>query len=77
MQRTYNGGMPPLRKTTLNFVAPAWAAAERIAQARGLSLTDAINRAVQFYDLALQAQAEGGDLLIRRPDGQVERIIDL
>lgn len=40
----------------------------------GLSKTDVVNRAIQLYAFVTESQAAGNDLLLRTPEGEVERV---
>jgi hypothetical protein len=57
---------PPLRRLSVNLIEKAEQDLAAVMQARGMSRTDVVNRAVQAYAFMMSVEDEGGDVLIRR-----------
>jgi hypothetical protein len=60
-----HGGGGPLERITVNLVARASRALQRVVDITGDSKTDAINRAIQVYAFLEEIEANGGDVLVR------------
>lgn len=58
----------------VHLIEKASAALVAINQREGLSKTDAVNRAIQLYDLVRTEEANGAQLTLLRPDGALDRI---
>lgn len=59
-------------RTVAVILIPKVAEDLRRTRARsGLSETDIVNRAITLYEFADSEMAEGGELMLRRPDGTV------
>jgi hypothetical protein len=56
------------------LLIPASSEALGKATATGVSKTDVVNRAIQLYAFVTEQQAAGSDLLLRTPEGEVERV---
>jgi len=55
-------------------LAPKAAAALAALCAGGLSKTDAVNRALQVHAFLEEQAADGGEVLIRQPDGTIREV---
>lgn len=63
------------KRVTVNLAPKAASAMEECAKLTGDNVTDVINRALQIYQIALQAQADGGGIHARNPvTGDIERV---
>lgn len=60
-----HGGNGPLERVTVNLVARASRALQKVVDLTGDNKTDAINRAVQVYAYLEEIEAAGGDVYIR------------
>jgi hypothetical protein len=60
-----HGGGGPLERVTVNLVARASRALQRLVDLTGDSKTDAINRAVQVCAFLEEVESNGGDVFIR------------
>jgi len=58
----------------VHLIEKASIALAAINQREGLSKTDAVNRAIQLYDLVRREEADGAVLTLLRPDGSLDRI---
>lgn len=56
------------------LLTPASSDALGKATSNGVSKTDVVNRAIQLYTYVAESQAAGSDLLLRTPEGEVERV---
>jgi hypothetical protein len=64
-----------LIRTTLNLSPGTQTALETAASVSGDSKTNVINKAIRFYARALNADANGGEVLVRqRADADLHRI---
>jgi hypothetical protein len=54
-----------LQRITVNLVARASEALQRVSQRTGDSRTDTINRAIQIYDYLDDVISRGGDVYVR------------
>lgn len=66
---------PKLTRTTINLLPAAVEALVRLAMRYGLSKTQAINHAVVVYAKLSCELEDGSVLLIRRPNGDVDKLI--
>jgi hypothetical protein len=60
-----HGGGGPLERVTVNLVARASRALQRLSDLTGDSKTDSINRAIQVYAYLEEVNANGGDVYVR------------
>jgi hypothetical protein len=60
-----HGGGGPLERVTVNLVARASRALQRVSDLTGDSKTDSINRALQIYAYLEEVSASGGDIYVR------------
>jgi hypothetical protein len=60
-----HGGNGPLERVTVNLIARASRALQRVVDLTGDSKTDAINRAIQVYAYLEEVEANGGEISIR------------
>jgi hypothetical protein len=60
-----HGGGGPLERVTVNLVARASRALQRVSDLTGDSKTDSINRALQVYAYLEEVNANGGDIYVR------------
>ena len=56
---------------TLNLPEPEMAAIDRLSKAKDLSKTAVVRQAIRLYELVDHRLAEGGRLMIRKPNGDV------
>lgn len=63
-----------LVRLTVNLVPRAHAAMLLASEINGLSKTDTVNRALQLYAYVEHTLSDGGELLVRDPDGQLSVI---
>lgn len=61
----------PLTKVSVNFVPRAVDALNAAAERNRDTRTDTLNRAIQVYDVVTREIADGGQLMIKRPDGTI------
>ena len=65
-----------LTRLTVNLIPKADAALELAARVTGLSRTDTVNRALQFYAYMMAVKDNGGEVLIReRKDWKLQRLV--
>lgn len=70
-----HGGGGPLERVTVNLVARASRALQRLIDLTGDSKTDAINRALQVYAFFEEIEANGGDVYVRESkDSDLQRV---
>jgi hypothetical protein len=62
-------------RITTNLIPKSVTAMTRIRAVTDLNATDVINRSVQLYDYVLSVTEAGGDLLIREPGGEPQKVI--
>jgi hypothetical protein len=62
-------------RITTNLIPKSVAAMARIRAVTDLNATDVINRSVQLYDYILSVTEAGGELLIREPGGEPQKVI--
>jgi len=67
--RPSHGGSGPLERITVNLVARAARALQRVAELTGDSRTDSINRAIQVYAYVVEIDANGGAVYVRESEG--------
>jgi hypothetical protein len=64
-----------LTRVTVNLNRKAMEALDALSESNGLSKTDTINRALQVYALIQDIMdRNGGSLVIKYSDGQIERV---
>lgn len=61
-------------RVTVDFPIRIWREVERMAEAQGISKTEALRRCISTEVFRRQMEAEGAHLIVRRPDGTEERI---
>ena len=66
--------MAPESRITVSMNRAADDALGRLTDHSGLSKTEVVNRAVTLYAYVTESQAAGSDLLLRNPEGEVERV---
>lgn len=66
--------MTELTRLTVNLTPKSDAALTNLAERTDLNRTDLVNRALQLYDYVDKATEAGHQLMLRRPDGQLDRI---
>jgi hypothetical protein len=59
------GGGNPLERITVNLVARASRALQRVVELTGDNKTDAMNRAIQVYAYLEEVESNGGDVYVR------------
>jgi hypothetical protein len=64
----------PITKLTVNVTARSIHALEVGAELNADTETDTVNRALQVYAFLTHFTAQGCDLLLRHPDGELEKI---
>lgn len=64
-----------LTRVTVQLIPKAASELEALMRRTGLSKTDLMNRACTLYDWVDGRLRAGDELLVRHPDGQVERVI--
>ncbi len=65
---------PASERYSVTFVPPAVQAIAELTECTGLSKADVINRAVQIYAYLDAQRRDGADLLLRGPDGGLEKL---
>jgi hypothetical protein len=60
-----HGGGGPLERVTVNLIARASRALQRVSDLTGDSKTDTINRALQVYAYLEEISADGGNIYVR------------
>ena len=70
-----HGGSGPLERVTVNLVARASRALQRVVDITGDSKTDALNRAIQVYAYLEEIESNGGDIYVRTSrDGELQLV---
>lgn len=64
-----HGGSGPLERVTVNLIARASRALQRVSDLTGDSKTDSINRAIQVYAYLEEVGSRGGTIYIRESEG--------
>ena len=64
-ERDHGSGGGPLERVTVNLVARASRALQRLSDLTGDSKTDSINRALQVYAYLEEVTANGGAIYVR------------
>jgi hypothetical protein len=72
-----HGGNGPLERITVNLIARASRALQRVVDRTGDSKTDAINRAIQVYAYLEEVEANGGEITVRETKGSPERLLKM
>ncbi|GHA62243.1 hypothetical protein GCM10010372_72520 [Streptomyces tauricus] len=65
---------PASERYSVTLVPPAVQAVAELTEATGLSKADVINRAVQIYAYLEAQRAQGREILLRDPQGVLERV---
>ena len=69
------GGNGPLERITVNLIARASRALQKLSDLTGDSKTDSINRALQVYAYLEEVNAQGGAVYVRESaDAELERL---
>lgn len=71
------GGGGPLERVTVNLVARASRALQRVVDLTGDSKTDALNRAIQIYCYLEEVESKGGDILIRESKDSEPQVVKM
>ncbi len=66
---------PEVTRVTVNLPEKVWEALTELADEKSISKTDALRRAISTEVFLNQAIKEGAEVLLRRKDGTVERLI--
>jgi predicted GIY-YIG superfamily endonuclease len=66
--------MATTSRVTLNLNLNAQTNAEYIGITEDINRTDAIHRALELYAFLLRERANGQDLLLRNPDGEITKV---
>lgn len=70
-----HGGGGSLERVTVNLIARASRALQRVSDLTGDSKTDSINRALQVYCYLEEISANGGDIYVRESkDSDLQRV---
>jgi hypothetical protein len=70
-----SGGNGPLERITVNLIARASRALQKVSELTGDSKTDSINRALQVYAYLEEVTAQGGAVYVRESAGaELERL---
>src|SRR2546429_8596182 len=70
-----HGSHGPLERVTVNLVARASRALQRVSELTGDTKTDSINRAIQIYAYLEEVTVNGGDIFIREAkDSEPQRL---
>lgn len=64
----------PYRRLAVNLATKASADLARLMELTGLSQTDTVNRAIQLYLFFEETEASGGQVLVKEPDGALNRL---
>jgi hypothetical protein len=72
-----HGGSGPLERVTVNLIARASRALQRVVEITGDSKTDALNRAIQVYAYLEEVEANGGDILVREAKDTEPRLLKM
>ncbi|MEV3858230.1 hypothetical protein AB0J38_28405 [Streptomyces sp. NPDC050095] len=65
---------PASERMSVTLVPPAVVAVNELAETGRVSKADVINRAVLLLGFVERERAKGHELMIRTPDGELERI---
>ncbi|WP_394436408.1 hypothetical protein [Streptomyces sp. SGAir0957] len=65
---------PPSERFSVTLAPPAVVAVNELSETGGVSKADVINRAVLLLGFVERERAAGHELMIRRTDGELERI---
>ncbi len=69
------GGSGPLERITVNLIARASRALQKVSELTGDTKTDSINRALQVYAYLEEINAQGGAIYVRESaDAELERL---
>ena len=72
-----HGGNGPLERVTVNLIARASRALQRVVELTGDTKTDAINRAIQVYAYLEEVEANGGEIVVRETKDSAERLLKM
>jgi hypothetical protein len=72
-----HGGNGPLERVTVNLIARASRALQRVVDRTGDSKTDAINRAIQVYAYLVEIDANGGTITVRETKGSDPQLLKM
>jgi hypothetical protein len=64
-----------MRRVNVNFSDQAYETLERLAHQTGKSMSDVLRDAIALKAWFEQTRAEGGHVLVERPDGKVREVI--
>jgi hypothetical protein len=76
-ERGHGGGGGPLERVTVNLIARASRALQRVVELTGDSKTDSINRAIQVYAYLEEIESNGGDIYVRESKDSEPRLIKM
>lgn len=62
-------------KVTIQFPLKIWEGVERMAQEDKISRTEFLRRAISTEQFRRQIRDEGAELLVRRRDGELEKLL--
>jgi hypothetical protein len=69
------GGNGPLERITVNLIARASRALQKVAELTGDTKTDSINRAIQIYAYLEEVSSRGGAIYVKESaDSELERL---
>jgi hypothetical protein len=72
-----HGGNGPLERVTVNLIARASRALQRVVDLTGDSKTDALNRAIQVYAYLEEVESNGGDIYVRETKDSEPRLLKM
>jgi len=72
-----HGGNGPLERVTVNLIARASRALQRLVDTTGDSKTVTINKAIQIYDYLEEIEANGGEISVRETKDSDPRLLKI
>jgi ribbon-helix-helix CopG family protein len=76
-QESQTDGKRDYRRVNVNFSVQAYQTLERLARQTGRSMSDVLRDAIALKSWFEQTRAEGGHVLVERPDGKIREIISV
>lgn len=68
-------GSAETRKISLNLTAADTDAVGRLSRMTGYNKSDVIRRGIRIQEVLVRHLQESGEVLLRRPDGSMERLV--
>ena len=67
--------MPEKKRISIKFTPEASGVLKDMAEDKGVTVAELVRRAVNFYQVQMDAEKHHKHILLQRPDGVIERVI--